>query len=305
MPKKITSEISSIVFSLPWLVARDEGLFAQEGLEVEFVRAQGRGSLPGEANQPQAIDDPNQVGSFLVHGVFEEKLVDLYRACEWGQIRRAQDSGVGGQIIGMRPAIGTQAIFVGPGSALTHPQDLRNQSVGVNFHAGSHYITLQMLEGFLEQDEIKVVHLGDPRLRYQAMLNGEVAAASLMEPWIALAEKKGCSLIMEAYYIGSDIAAESIDAETFQAINRAIALAVQLINADKRKYLHYLIDDVPPELGSLSPDDFRLSRLRYVEPKPYPAEEFERTLRWMLSWGLISPDANFEDLVDNRISRVS
>ena len=110
---------------------------------------------------------------------------------------------------------------------------------------------------------------------------------------------------MEAHYIGSDIAAESIDADTFQAINRAIARAVQLINADKRKYLHYLIDDIPPELGSLSPDDFRLSRLRYVEPQPYPAEEFERTLRWMLSWGLISPDANFEDLVDNRISRVS
>jgi NitT/TauT family transport system substrate-binding protein len=51
----------------------------------------------------------------------------------------------------------------------------------------------------------------------------------------------------------------------------------------------------------LQPADFRLSRLRYLEPCPYPVEEFERTKAWMMSWGLVSEDACFEDLVDNRI----
>jgi hypothetical protein len=37
-----------------------------------------------------------------------------------------------------------------------------------------------------------VVHLGQAALRYQAMMNGTVDAAMLMEPFIALAEKHGC-----------------------------------------------------------------------------------------------------------------
>ncbi|MFN0073112.1 MAG: ABC transporter substrate-binding protein, partial [Chloroflexota bacterium] len=59
--------------------------------------------------------------------------------------------------------------------------------------------------------------------------------------------------------------------------------------------------DVPADLGPITPDDFRLARLRYVEPRPYPAGEFERTHQWMVGWGLASPDAAFAELVDNRI----
>ena len=38
-----------------------------------------------------------------------------------------------------------------------------------------------------------------------------------MEPWIALAEKNGCKSLGEAHYIGSDIAAPDMDAETYKA----------------------------------------------------------------------------------------
>ena len=85
------------------------------------------------------------------------------------------------------------------------------------------------------------------------------------------------------------------------ALQRAIIKAVHLINANKTKYLHHLIADVPPELGTLTPADFRLSRLRYVEPRPYPVNEFERTYAWMQSWGLIPEGATYESLVDNRV----
>ena len=205
----------------------------------------------------------------------------------------------------MRSAVASQAIMVPPDSPHNYPGTLGNQPVAVNFHAGSHYVGLRLLEGYLPVEKIKLVHYGSPIHRFESMLNGEVAAAVVMEPWIALGEKLGCKTVAEGHYLGAENASEDMDEETFAAINRAVENAVDLINADKRKYLHYLIDDIPPELGSLSPDDFRLSRLRYVEPQPYPAEEFEKTFRWMLGWGLISPDARFEDLVDNRISRVS
>lgn len=299
MPKKVISEYAQAVFNLPWLVAAEEGLFAKEGIEVEFLK----GRL-WDPKRP-AETDPTKIDPFWRHAPFENKAADFFSACEWGQIKRSDmsvEAGVGGRIVQLRPAVASQGIFVRPDSPITHPQALRNKTIAVNFHAGSHYLTLQMLEGFMARDEIKPVHLGQAEIRYKAMLRGEVDAAALMEPYIAIAERDGCNLIIEGHYAGSEMSAPGIDDETHAAINRAIVAAVRLINADKRKYLHYLIADVPADLGPITEDDFRLPRLRYVEPRPYPPGEFERTRAWMVSWGLASPEASFSDLVDNRIA---
>ena len=293
--KRITSEYSQAVFNLPWLVAQEEGFFAEVGLEVEFIRGRQRDpTLPAE-------NDPSKIDPFWRHAPFEEGQATVFNACEWGQIRRSDDSRIGGRIIMLRPAVVSQGLFVRPDSPLSHPQDLRDKTIAVNFHAGSHYLSLQMLEGFMARDEIKCVHLGQAENRYKAMLAGEVDCAALMEPYIAVAEKAGCALIMEAYYAGSEMATLDMDEETALAIDRAIRKAVRAINADKRRYLHHLKADVPADLGPLSTDDFRLSRLRYLDPRPYPAEEFERTHQWLVSWGLVSPEATYEELVDNRI----
>lgn len=293
--KKVTNEFSQAVFNLPWLVAQEEGLFAQEDIEVEFIRA--RQWDPTRA--PEA--DPTQVNPFWRHAPFEECAATAFNACEWGQIRRSKDSEVGGRIINLRPAIACQAIFVRPNSAITHPQALRNKTIAVNFHAGSHYLTLQLLEGFMAREEIKVVHLGQAQLRYQRMMDGTVDAAMLMEPYIALAEKHGCEAILEGFYVGSEMFSPDLHADTAAGLTRAMKKAVQLINRDKKRYLHHIIADLPTDLGPLSPEDFRLSRLRYIDPRPYPAEEFERTYHWMRSWGLIPEGATYEHLVDNRV----
>ncbi|MPZ49268.1 MAG: ABC transporter substrate-binding protein [Dehalococcoidia bacterium] len=295
--KKITSEYSQVVFNLPWLVAQDEGLFAKEGIEVQFVRSPG-----WDATRP-VITDPVQVDPFWRHKPFEESAAEFFNACEWGQIRRSNDSEVGGRIVMLRAAMGNQVIFVRGDSPITHPQMLREKTIAVNFHAGSHYLTLQLLEGFMARDEIKPVHLGQARLRYQALMDGTVDAATLMEPYTALAESQGCRPIIEGYYAGSEISAPDVDEETNQAINRAVCAAVDRINADKARYVRYLIDDLPDELrGLVRPSDFRLARLHYVYPRPYPEDEFERTRRWMLSWGLVPESACYEDLVDTKIA---
>jgi NitT/TauT family transport system substrate-binding protein len=189
-----------------------------------------------------------------------------------------------------------------PGSVITHPAALRNKTVAVNFHAGSHYLALQMLEGFMEREEIKVVHMGQARLRLQGMLDGTVDAAMLMEPFIAAAEKLDCTLVMEGFYAGSEMLAPDLDAETVKAINATLSKAVDLINANKKKYLPLVMADAPDDLVKLTPEDFKLSRLRYVYPRPYPAEEFQRTYEWMRSWDLIPEGATYESLVDNRVA---
>ena len=71
--EKVVSETSGAVFSLPWFVAEDQGFFADEGIEMEFVD-----SLSVHVDQPVA--DPEKVDPILGHTPFEDNQVALYRA---------------------------------------------------------------------------------------------------------------------------------------------------------------------------------------------------------------------------------
>ena len=199
----------------------------------------------------------------------------------------------------------SQALLVHPDSAHYYPGSLGNQPIAVQFHAGSHYTTLRLLEGYLPKEKIKLQHYGSPRYRFEALMAGEVAAAMLMEPWITLAEKLGCRAVCEGHYLGAENASDSMEEETFAAINRAVAKAVNLINSDKKRFVHYLIDQpkfapVAAQYGGLTPEDFKLSRLRYIHPTPYTDEQVEDTYNWMQRWGLLNSAACSPYLVDNR-----
>ena len=71
--KKVVSEISGTVFSLPWLVAKDNGLFETEGIDIEFVRALPSGSV-------EHTENPDEVNPILGHVAFEQAQVSIYRA---------------------------------------------------------------------------------------------------------------------------------------------------------------------------------------------------------------------------------
>ena len=58
--KKVVSETSGAVFSLPWFVAKDEGFFAEEGIDMQFVESN---SIQVE----QPATDPEKVDPILGH----------------------------------------------------------------------------------------------------------------------------------------------------------------------------------------------------------------------------------------------
>ena len=154
----------------------------------------------------------------------------------------------------------------------------------------------------MDRSEINVLQIGSPQGRYEALASGQVKVAALMEPWSTLAEVHGFNRVIETFYYGSDIGSDAMDAESYAALSRAIVEAVRRINGDKQKYLHYFIEEVPEHLGVLKPEDFTLSRLRFIEPTPYSKKEFDKTYDWMVSWGLVDENTPFEKLVDNRIT---
>jgi NitT/TauT family transport system substrate-binding protein len=296
--QKIRMEKPSVYNGLDWLVALDEGLFAKEGLDVELV-AHG-----GERATNVEITDWNKVRSNSGHAeAMERGGANIFNACEWGNYRRSQDTGVGCRQLGRRAAIVAGAVAVRPDSEVYTPQQLANKTIAVPFHAGTHYLTLQLLEGFIPRDMIKLISSGRPSERYRAMMSGQVDACSVREPWITVAEKNGCRLIVQGFYHGTDTATPDVDGDTYAALNRALREAVRRINANKRGYLHYFIErEKGDEVKALSLDDFNLNRINFVEPgQPIPHEQLMRTYDWMVSWNLIDAGHEAQDLINTGV----
>src|SRR5579872_260734 len=290
MGKKLVLETTAPFQGLAELVAYDEGLFEKEGLTIEWAdREKGVDKTP-QLHITNA--NHNEAPRFASHGrMLEEGKADLYNACEWGNYSRVEATKVKSRQVGRRSIVSYAALVVRGDSPVQTPQQLANRQIGVPFFFGTHYLTLQMLEGFLPRDLIKLGRLPNgSKYRFDLLMSGGIEATTLTEPYISLAEKKGCRMVIAAFHHGTEVASERVDAETYGAFNRAVREAVKRINANKRAYLHYFIDyhkAKDPEIAKLTIDDLRESRIYVVDPAPIPPDELQRTYDWMRSWGFL------------------
>jgi NitT/TauT family transport system substrate-binding protein len=297
--KRLVLETTAPFQGLPELVAYDEGLFEKEGLAITWVdRDQG-----GDKKVDTSITSPKGVDPFASHGkLFEQGKADMYNACEWGNYCRVGSTSAGSRQLGRRAIVSYAAMVVAPNSPVYTPQQLANRVIGVPFYFGTHYIAMHMLQGFVRREEIKLCHAPNgSRYRLDAVMKGEIDAATLTEPHITLAEKKGCRTICSAFFHGTEVASDRVDAETYGAFNRAVREAVRRINANKRAYLHYFIDyhgKTDPEVAALKVEDLREGRLVVCDPAPIPLDEMQRTYEWLKSWDMLEETASPLQLVN-------
>ena len=297
--KTLHLETTAPFQGLPELVADREGLFAKEGLSIVWKDVDAGVDRSAQTH----VLSPTNQNPFRSHGrLLEQGQADMYNACEWGNYCRVQDSAVGSRQVGRRAIVTFAAIAVRPDSPFYTPQQLANRKVGVPFYFGTHYLALHMLGGFLPRKEIKVCSLSHgSRYRFDMLMKGEVDATTLTEPYVSLAEKKGCRILCSSFYHGTEVAADRVDAETYAAFNRAVKEAVKRINANKRAYLQYFIDyhkAKDAEIGTLTVNDLRESRLVVVDPAPIPAEELQRTYEWLKSWDMLQATSSPLQLVN-------
>jgi NitT/TauT family transport system substrate-binding protein len=288
--------IMNAVHDLPVLVARDLGFFKYEGLDIEFVTTPGMAQVTTSHSVKfdSIFDRP-------LDSVYNDGGIDQYRMCEWGIMKRAVEAHTQGlrrrKIVALGASMSSFAIVVAPGSRYFEPEMLKDQPIAVTPNNGSHFTTLKMMEGFLAQEHIKTTNAGTMPKRIEALRNGQVAAVSLMEPWISVAQKLGLRILIESHSTRSEAAGDDLDGATLAKMFRAQARAVEVLEKDPTPYVHYFIAETG---GLLEPREFQTWRLLHAPPQPYTRERFDDTYNWTVKWNMTVPGATYENTVDNR-----
>jgi NitT/TauT family transport system substrate-binding protein len=284
------------IHDLPLLVARDEGFFRDQGLDVEIVKTPGSGQKDSDHQALRA-----NIFDRTMEALYDDGKCDNFRMCEWGVMKRVADGNQTGhrptKIVALGSAMSTFAIVVDPKAKIYEPEQLKDKPVAVSPFNGSHFTTLKLLEGFLKREQIKTTFAGTMKERIDALVRGDVAAVSLMEPWISIAEKRGLRVVMESHSTRSEAASDELDGPTLAKMFKAEAHAAEAIDKHPEKYARYLIEEAG---GLLQPGDLKLERFVNAPPTPYTRERFDHTYKWTLDWGLVSPGATYDNTVDNR-----
>ena len=103
------------VHDLAVLVARDEGLFQKEGLDLEILDTPGTSQADAD-RQALKLD----IFDRTMESIYNTGGVDQYRMCEWGVMKRTVEAVSSGQrpakIVALGAAMSKMAIITGPNS---------------------------------------------------------------------------------------------------------------------------------------------------------------------------------------------
>src|SRR3989449_11207368 len=114
-----------------------------------------------------------------------------------------------------------------------------------------------MMEGFLRPEHVKRTNRGSMLKRLGGVRDGKVAAASLVEPWISVAQKWGLRILIESHSTRSEAAGDDLDGPTLAKMFRAQARAVELLEHDPTPFIHYLVSETG---GRLEPHQLATCR---------------------------------------------
>jgi ABC-type nitrate/sulfonate/bicarbonate transport system substrate-binding protein len=206
-------------------------------------------------------------------------------ACVWGSICNAS-AGMG-RFVADAYGVSPWAIFVRPDSAIRTPQDLADVPVSVGMRAGSHFNVPYRLEKYLPLERIKTVNTGGFGARLRALIDGEVEAASLLPPQIAMAEQLGLRQIIADTFHTLWWVPQASPGEVVTGYLRALDRAEAALDADLAKYLSLWQLAVPGEFENVHGWDFsKFGRGERFVYQAIPRAEFDEVLDQVRRWGL-------------------
>ena len=82
--KKVTVSMMNAVHDPPLLVARDDGFFRDEGLDVTILKTPGSGQFSSDHQALRA-----NIFDRTMEQLYDQGQCDQFRMCEWGVMKRA------------------------------------------------------------------------------------------------------------------------------------------------------------------------------------------------------------------------
>ena len=257
-------------------VAREEGFFADEGLDVDFDWKVFRGTQSSWSNldyfeRPQ--DKPYAEGRDVVQG-----------ACLWGTICNAS-AGMG-RVVDSCYGLSPWAIYVRADSRIEKPEDLKDVPIAVGLRAGSHFNVPYRLESYLPLENIKPVNVGGFGARLKALLNGEFEAASLLPPQIAMAEQLGLRKIIENTFPTLWWVPASASPEVVQGYINGLRRAERALQDSPERYMHLWKHCVGVDFENHPWDFNRFGRGEIFVDEPLPRATYDEVFQQVERWGL-------------------
>src|SRR3954467_7515544 len=142
--QKVTASMMNAIHDLPLLVARDEGYFRDEGLDVTVLTTPGSGQADSD---DRALKD--NIFSRTMESLYDKGECDQFRMCEWGIMKRAVESNVTSghrpaKIVALGSAMSTFALVVNPKAKIYEPEQFKDKEIAVSPFNGSHFTMLKM-----------------------------------------------------------------------------------------------------------------------------------------------------------------
>ena len=222
-------------------VAEEKGFFTAEGLEYTFLLNSGdygialrpAGRLRARSGPVRSRrSGPGRDGA------------DVSCACHWATNAAAGERS--GQLVTTAYSVAPCAIMVPPESPVRRPEDLAGVPVGVGYHSGSHFATVQALEGVLGPDEVKLTFQGPPNERLDALLQRDVQAATVWGVPLYVAEAFGFRKVVDAtFMIGFLVTGSGASKDDIDKYLAALRRAQMEIDLRPELYKHYHLRSVP------------------------------------------------------------
>jgi NitT/TauT family transport system substrate-binding protein len=254
-------------------VAEEKGYFAAEGLDYSFVISEDY----GVHGPPRDAAGEIRTGAFETFGAGRDG-ADVSCACHWATSAAASERA--GRLVTTAYSVAPCAIVVPPESGVRRPEELAGVPIGVGYHSGSHFATLQALEPVLTPDEVKLSFAGPPNERLDALLRRQVPAATAWGVPLYIAEAFGFRKIVDAtFMIGFLVTGNNASKADVEKYLSALRRAQMEIDLHPELYKHYHLRAVP-EAYRDQVDIRAFGTGERIVFLPYTREVFAATQDW-------------------------
>src|SRR5260370_28267116 len=146
--KKVRASMMNAIHDLPLLVAREEGFFRDQGLDVEIIRTPGSGQRDSDH---QALR--SNIFERTMEALYDQGACDQFRMCELGVMKRAVESSATSghrpaKIVALGSAMSSFAIVTDPKSRSYEHENLKDKPIAVSPFISSPFTTPKLLQGF-------------------------------------------------------------------------------------------------------------------------------------------------------------